>query len=146
MTLVVDASVVVKWLLADPGHEEETTQAENLMAFVLQGREPVLQPAHWLIEVGAVLARLSPATAMNDIAMLRALELPTDDGPAVLGRASRLAIKLRQHLFDTLYHAIALETPDTTLVTADTRYLAAGGSLGRIMPLAAWTRGAPPIE
>jgi predicted nucleic acid-binding protein len=138
MTLVVDASVVVKWLLTDPAREAEVAQAERLMAWVLKGQEEVLQPAHWLIEVGAVLARLSPATAVDDVAMLRALELPTDDGPSVLERACRLAIDLRQHLFDTLYHAVALETPDTRLVTADARYLAAGASLGRIIPLSEW--------
>lgn len=138
MTLVVDASVVVKWLLSDPLHETETTQAERLMASVLEGREAILQPPHWLLEVGAVLARLSPATATDDIAMLQALELPTDDGPAVLTRACRLAIELQQHLFDTLYHAVALEAPEATLVTADARYLAAGAALGRIVALAEW--------
>lgn len=138
MTLVVDASVVVKWLLTDPFREAETAQAEQLMAAVLEGREAILQPSHWLIEVGAVLARLSPATAMEDIAMLQALEVPTDDGPAVLARGCRLAIDLQQHLFDTLYHAVALESPAATLVTADVRYLTAGAPLGRIVPLAEW--------
>ena len=138
MTLVVDASVIVKWLLTDPLRETETTQAERLMARVLAGREAILQPPHWLIEVGAVLARLSPTTAMDDIAMLHALEIPTDDGPAVLARACRIAIDLQQHLFDTLYHAVALESPEATLVTADARYLAAGTGLGRIVPLAEW--------
>lgn len=138
MTLVVDASVVVKWLVADPLREAETAQAERLMAWALESGDRVLQPAHWLIEVAAVLARLSPATVIDDVAMLYALELPVDEGPAVLGRACRLAIDLRQHLFDTLYHAVALEAPDATLVTADVRYLAAGVGLGRIMPLAEW--------
>jgi predicted nucleic acid-binding protein len=138
VTLVVDASVVVKWLLTDPLRETETTQAERLMAAVLEGREAILQPTHWLIEVAAVLARLSPTTALDDVAMLQALELPTDDGPAVLARACRLAIDLQQHLFDTLYHAVALETPEATLVTADARYVAAGSALGRIIPLSEW--------
>jgi predicted nucleic acid-binding protein len=138
VTLVVDASVVVKWLLTDPLRETETTQAERLMAAVLEGREAILQPTHWLIEVAAVLARLSPTTALDDVAMLQALELPTDDGPAVLARACRLAIDLQQHLFDTLYHAVALESSEATLVTADARYLAAGSALGRIVPLTEW--------
>jgi predicted nucleic acid-binding protein len=138
VTLVVDASVVIKWLLADPLRETETTQAERVMAWVLESRDRILQPAHWLIETAAVLARLSPATVVDDVMMLRALDLPIDDGPAVLGRACRLSIDLRQHLFDTLYHAVALETPATTLVTADERYLAAVAGVGRIMPLAEW--------
>jgi predicted nucleic acid-binding protein len=138
VTLVVDASVVVKWLLTDPHHESQTAQAEQLMAAVLEGREAILQPPHWLIEVGAVLARLSPATALDDIAMLQALEVPTDDEAAVLARACHLAIDLQQHVFDTLYHAVALEAPEATLVTADARYLRAGAHLGRVIPLAEW--------
>lgn len=141
MTLVVDASVVVKWLLADPAREDDTSQAERLMAFVLEGGEAILQPAHWLIEVSAVLARMSPVTAVEDVERLQALELPIDDGTAVLARACRLAIDLEQHLFDTLYHAVALETPGATLVTADAQYLAASARLGSIVPLAEW---APP--
>jgi len=141
MTLVVDASVVVKWLLNDPVREAETQQATRLMRWVLEGREPVIQPVHWLLEAGAALTRISPQSAEDDLAMLQALELPTDDGPLALGRACRLAIDLRQHLFDTLYHALALEVPGATLVTADQRYLAAGAALGRIVGLAQW---APP--
>ncbi len=33
-----------------------------------------------------------------------------------------LAVSLDQHLFHTLYHAVALVSPDCTLVTADERY------------------------
>lgn len=138
VTLVVDASVVVKWLLADPAREADTSQAERLMASVLEGGEAILQPVHWLIEVAAVLTRMSPATAEHDVERLQALELPIDEGAAVLARACRLAIDLEQHLFDTLYHAVALETLGATLVTANAKYLAAGARLGSIMPLAEW--------
>jgi predicted nucleic acid-binding protein len=137
VTLVVDASVVVKWLLNDPVRETETEQATRLMQWVLTGGESVIQPVHWLLEVGAVLARMSPETAEGTMTMLQALKLPTDDAIA-LGPACRMAIDLRQHLFDTLYHALALETPETTLVTADDRYFAAAAPLGRIVRLADW--------
>jgi predicted nucleic acid-binding protein len=33
-----------------------------------------------------------------------------------------LALRYRHHLFDTLYHAVALHTPGAVLVTADERY------------------------
>jgi predicted nucleic acid-binding protein len=139
MTVVVDASVVVKWLLNDPIRERETEQATRLMQWLLEGGEPVLQPVHWLLEVGAVLTRLSPASAEETLTMLQAMALPTDDDVA-LGRACRLAIDLQQHLFDTLYHALALETPDTVLVTADDRYFTAAARLGGIVRLADWVR------
>lgn len=138
MTLVVDASVVIKWLLNDPEREAQTGRATQLMQRIAEGREPVIQPMHWLLEVGAVLARINPDGAEEDLAMLQALELGIDDDPLILRRACRLAIELQQHLFDTLYHAIALQTPGATLVTADDRYLRAGGKLGRIVSLADW--------
>lgn len=138
MTLVVDASVVLKWMLNDRVNEADTETATALMRSILDGSESVLQPVHWLLEVAAVLARVSPQTAEHDVALLQALELPTDESPDVLGRACGLAIELDRHLFDTLYHAVALERPDAMLVTADERYLAAGASLGRVTPLAAW--------
>jgi predicted nucleic acid-binding protein len=98
----------------------------------------VLQPSHWLIEVGAVLARESPATAADDVTMLNALELPATDEPQVLRRGVEIGIELKQHLFDTLYHAVALENEDSVLVTADQRYLRAARTKGRIIDLMDW--------
>jgi hypothetical protein len=34
-------------------------------------------------------------------------------------------MELKQHLFDTYYHAVALEAEDATLITVDERYLRA---------------------
>jgi predicted nucleic acid-binding protein len=138
VTLVVDASVIVKWLLNNPEDEAGTDLATDLMQGILAGRQAALQPAHWLLEIGAVLARISPATAEKDLALLQALEIPTDDSPLLLGRACSLAIELRQHLFDTLYHAVALENPDCTLITADERYLDSGAHMGRVIRLTDW--------
>lgn len=58
MTLVVDASVVVKWLLNDPERELE-------MQRIAEGGEQVIQPTHWLFEGGAVLARISAGHAIS---------------------------------------------------------------------------------
>ncbi len=138
MTVVIDASVVIKWLLQDPEREAGTEMATRLMESVTSGTAPVLQPAHWLLEVGAVLARESPGTATDDLTMLAALEFPATADPLVLRRGVELAIELKQHLFDTYYHAVALETPDAVLVTADERYLRAGRGKGRILDLMDW--------
>jgi predicted nucleic acid-binding protein len=54
--------------------------------------------------------------------MLSAFEFPTTDDPNVMRRATSLAIETNHHLFDTLYHAVALEHEDALLVTADERY------------------------
>ncbi len=138
MSLVLDASVIVKWLLKSPEREADTNAATGLMKSIIEGREAVLQPVHWIVEVGAVLARLSPNTAADDVVMLHALQIPVIDEPAVLRRACELAVDLKQHLFDTLYHAVALEAGDAMLVTADDRYLRAARRVGRLMNLRQW--------
>ena len=138
MIVVVDVSVVIKWLLQDPEREAGTDKATGLMEAVIKSEQPVLQPTHWILQVGAVLARESPATAADDVTMLNALELPATDEPLVLRRGVELAIELKQHLFDTCYHAVALETPDGILVTADDRYLRAARRKGQIVHLMDW--------
>jgi predicted nucleic acid-binding protein len=138
VTVVIDASVVIKWLLQDPEREAGTDKATQLMEAVIKGEQPVLQPTHWLVEVGAVLARESVTTAADDVTMLDALELPATDEPLVLRCGVELAIELKQHLFDTFYHAVALETPDRLLVTADERYLRAAKAKGQIVHLMDW--------
>ncbi len=138
MIAVVDASVVIKWLLQDPEREAGTDKATQLMESVTNGDQPVLQPTHWLVEVGAVLARESPGTAADDVGMLTALELPTTDELQVLRSGVELAMDLKQHLFDTYYHGVALETPDCILITADERYLRAARAKGNIVSLMEW--------
>ena len=138
MTVVLDASVFVKWLLQDRERETDTDHATAVVEAVVTGRIAAIQPVHWLVEVGGVIARLSPKTAEEDIAMLQGLSLLVSDEPPALRRACRLAIDLNHHLFDTLYHAVALETANATLVTADQRYLNKARQVGRIVALAEW--------
>jgi len=107
MTVVLDASVILKWLLRDLACEPGTEKATALVQAVVRG------------EVAAVLARLTPTTAIDDAAMLTALEFPTLNEPLVMIRATTLAIDTGTHLFDTLYHAVALAHAEATLVTAD---------------------------
>ena len=138
MTVVLDASVIVKWLFQNPRREAGTEQATDLMEQIAAGSLPVLEPPHWLAEVGAVLARQTPSTAADDMAILAAMELPVSADPLALRRGIELSIELRQHLFDTYYHAVALENPDTVLITADDHYLRAARGNGRIVNLMDW--------
>ena len=141
MIFVVDASVVVKWLMEDPKQEADTERASRLMESIVKGEQSVLQPCHWVAEVAAVLSRTSVQTAASDVEMLCALELPVADEPLVLPRACELAIELKQHVFDTYYHAVALETADAVLITADDRYLRVARAKGRIAHLREWLVG-----
>ena len=142
MNLVVDASVVVKWALPDSEDEENKEEALAVLAAILSGEASVLQPPHWLAEVAAVLTRLRPDFAEDAIALLDLMELPIALDLAVLQRASRLARDLNHHLFDTLYHAVALEY-GATLVTADDRYARKAKKLGRLVSLKGWGRQIP---
>ena len=139
MIIVLDASVILKWLIEDPTCEPDTEKACALVESVMRGRLEILQPMHWLAEVAAVIARLSPQTAVDDVHMLSAMELPTSDEPRVMRRAVSLAIEVGHHLFDTLYHAVALEHEDAILVTADDRYRLKSRHQGKIAALHDWS-------
>jgi predicted nucleic acid-binding protein len=133
--VVVDASVVVKWIFAEHPEESYSLQALQLLQSIKDSRLPVVQPPHWLAEVAAVVARLEPKLAHEAVTVLYALEFPVADGVELYQRACGLATALRQHVFDTLYHAVALTEPDATLVTADERYYRRAFKVGRILRL-----------
>lgn len=80
-------------------------------------------------------ARLDPQGAVEAVGLLVALEFPAAGGLDLYRRACHLAVTLDQHLFDTLYHAVALTQPETLLVTADERYYRKGVNLGGIVRL-----------
>mgnify|MGYP003381367025 FL=1 len=138
MIIVLDASVILKWLIEDPLRELDTDKASILMESIVEGELEVLQPVHWLAEVAAVAARLTPSTAVQDVELIAALELPATDDPHVIARATSMAIETKHHLFDTLYHAVALEHEDAVLVTADDRYYAKAERYGKIALLHDW--------
>jgi predicted nucleic acid-binding protein len=136
--VVLDASVFLKWLLEDPDREPDTDRALAVIESVVSGKLEILQPVHWLAEVAAVVARLTPETAIQDVEMLSAMQFPTSDEPNVIRRATYLALDTSHHLFDTLYHAVALEHDDAVLVTADERYRLKAERFGMIAALHNW--------
>jgi predicted nucleic acid-binding protein len=138
MIVVLDASVFLKWLIEDPLRESDTDKASALMKSVVEGELEILQPVHWLAEVAAVAARLTPATAVRDVELIAAMEFPTTDDPNVIARATHMAIETKHHVFDTLYHAVAIEHEDAVLVTADVRYHAKAERYGKIAVLHDW--------
>jgi predicted nucleic acid-binding protein len=137
--VVLDASVVVKWVLPDSAREGQTDHALALLREVQAGSVDLIQPPHWLAEVAAVLARLRPETAESTLELLDALELPVAADIAIYRRAARLAAELDHHLFDTLYHAVALERA-ALLITADDQYRRKALHLGAVVGLARWGR------
>ncbi len=108
MIVVADASVAVKWFLADALAEDHTDLALAIFEAAVLGRLKLVQPAHFIAEVAAVLARLKPEEAQDDLHDLLNIERRTADSPEIYATATDLAIRLNHHLFDTLYHALAL--------------------------------------
>lgn len=137
--VVVDASVAVKWFVSDPAQEAHSDIALRLLASAVQGRLTLLQPPHFIAEVAAVLARLLPQSATEnilDLLDLLGMQRDATQDATIYASAVELATTLDHHLFDTLYHALALQTPGAVLVTADRRYFDKARHLGRMVWLA----------
>ncbi len=134
-TWVLDASVVVKWFMTDAENESDLMKALELLTALRNDNLQVLQPVHWLIEVAAVITRLQPDHAQTVISALYAMELPIGHDPIILNLACRLSKKYHHHLFDTLYHAVALSQENATLVTADVVYFNKTSQEGKIILL-----------
>ena len=136
MIVVADASVALKWFFSDSTVEPHTDLALAIFEGAVLGRIQLVQPVHFVAEVAAVLARLKPDEAQDDLVDLIAIDRQTKDSPELCVAAVDLATRLRHHLFDTLYHALALQTPGAVLVTANRRYFDKARHLGRIRWLA----------
>lgn len=137
MKLVVDASVMVKWALPDPEQEPHVDRALALLEEIRAGKVELLQPPHWLAEVAAVLTRLRPEIVEEVVDLLSAFNVQVVTDPVIYKRASRIARDLGKHVFDSLYHAVALEY-GVVLVSADSNYALKARRLGSLIPLALW--------
>ena len=143
MTWVIDASVALKWFLSSRPDEADAPAALNLLAAHVDGRIRLLQPPHFQAEVCAALARVAPESITDNLRDLLDLSIPVRDDPLVYARAMQLGRQLDHHVFDTLYHAVALETEGAQLVTADDAYRrkALRHGVGRVVTLAQWQAG-----
>lgn len=138
----MDASVVVKWLLPDPAAEEGIDDAIAVLEEIKNGTLEPIQPPHWLAEAAAVITRLHPEIARPSIELLYAMDLPVEAGLSTYTRSVALAAELNHHVFDTLYHAVALER-EATLVSADDQYCRKALHLGALSPLRAFVDARP---
>ena len=53
MTLTLDASVIIKWLVQDPKFDPDTDKASARVKRIVDGLDAVIQPPHWLAEVAS---------------------------------------------------------------------------------------------
>lgn len=119
MSIVVDASVAVKWVCAEP---------DSGLAVALRAEE-LIAPALWLAEAAnALWRRVRIGDITSDEADLRLSQLrsaPVVSLPSEphLGPALKLAIEIGHPIYDCLYLALALHY-GTHVVTADRRFAA----------------------
>lgn len=138
MICVVDASVAVKWFAEGDWalREDHIEPALEILRASARGTLDFYQPPHFLAEVAAMVSRLKPDNAQQYIDNLAALDITWAAPTVAYTRAIGLACQLNHHLFDTLYHAVALSIPNAVLVMADRRYFDKAQHLGQI----AWLR------
>jgi predicted nucleic acid-binding protein len=134
MKLVVDASVAIKWFVGAID-EQHMAQADAVAATIEGSETELFAPVHWTAEVIAVLARRDPGLVDSALVALDDMTPTLIHGVATLRRAAELSFTLDHHLFDTLYHAVALQE-GATMVTADAVYFAKAKDLGGIELLA----------
>jgi predicted nucleic acid-binding protein len=131
---VLDASVCLKWFLID---EQDATPAFELRTQVRNGSTELIEPAIWRCEIASVLARKDPRGAIGMVSDFGRIDASIDTESTSLRRATELAIALEHHLFDTIYHAVAIEH-GIDLVTADEHYYRKAHKLGHILLLRDW--------
>lgn len=115
MTLVIDANVVVKWFLDEPGSEQARAYFNSV--------EPLLAPAHMLAEVGEALVRSwrKGELPQEQLDLARVVlrqtfvVLPLGD---LISSALDIAIAAQISHYEALYVAAA-ERRDTHLITDD---------------------------
>ncbi len=129
--LVIDSSVSLKWILGVEDNEHSLAQAEAILSGVTDGSLLAVQPPHWFAEVTAVITLKRPAKLDMTLDILSAFPHEVWAKPEIYRAAANLSVRLRHHLFDTLYHAVALEK-GATLITADEAYLAKAYRIGNI--------------
>lgn len=125
---VIDASVVLKWVL---GNESEADQsnAENLLTAWVEGRVELAAPILWQYEVGNFLGREVPEEAAEKMELL--LNLGITSVALNENMFRQCFVWMRENrvtFYDASYLAVAYEFQGT-LITADKRFL---GKMGKI--------------
>lgn len=133
-SVVVDASVALKWVVSETGSEEASTLLSDMAA----GSVTLVAPEHLVGEVGNGLRKwvaqgvLGADDAMSALDAIIALDLELIGGAERWFRILRAALDWGVTTYDALYVLLALDF-DAELVTADTRL--ADAALGKSLPV-----------
>lgn len=85
----------------------------------------------------AVITRIRPEIAELAIDYLSAMEIKVQQDADIFKTAARLSRQFSHHLFDTLYHALAIHL-NAVFVTADDKYYRKAEAMGCIQLLSNW--------
>lgn len=124
MTVVVDASVALKWVIEEDG---------SAAARRLGEREALVAPELLIIECANVLAMrvrrglLAEADAAEALAVIDAIPIRVAPGRRHVAAAQAVAFALRQTAYDSLYLAVAM-AERVLLVTADIAFARAASA------------------
>jgi predicted nucleic acid-binding protein len=137
MTLILDASIALKWVLAEP----DSAAALEVRNQLLSGREAFLAPDHFAFEVGYALTKAERRRAIQvgeaeELASKVFASMP-ELYPAVdlIFRAIQISSAFRIGLYDCLYLALA-EQESVPVLTGDLKLAKAARSTFPIMTLA----------
>ena len=128
---VVDASVILKWVLGEE-QEADQTKAENLLNAWVEGRIELAAPTLWQYEVGNFLGRELPRHAEENMGLLLNLRFRTIDLNEGMCRQCFVWMrKNRVTFYDAAYLAVAFEIQGT-LITADERFVKRMGKIEQL--------------
>ena len=121
-TYVLDASVILKWVIGD-AKEPDQGLAIRLLNTWMTGDLELVAPALWKYEVGNFLGRQLPDNAIEKMDILSDLQIRTIDLTSIMYR--RCFEWMKTHgitFYDAAYLAVAYEFPGI-LVTADKKFV-----------------------
>jgi predicted nucleic acid-binding protein len=120
---VLDASVALKWVLPEPGHEESLAVLTAYEA----GQLSLMAPRSFMEEVAGVLSRccrrkqLTAAQAEEAFRVIDQHRPVLAEDPHLLDQALKLSLHRQLSLWDCLYLALAIDRR-CNLITADRRF------------------------
>ena len=136
MTLVVDASVAVKWVVRETGNDAARA--------LFDLPDPLIAPDWLLVEAASAMWKKVKFSELLEIHAERNLEdLPEYfsrlyPSQSLVNEALRWSFRLKHPVYDCLYLALAI-AQDCKLVTADEKFAAALTDAGLGQRLREWT-------
>ena len=137
--IVLDASVTLKWAIAEDGSDK----AARILDLLVTGELRAVIPDLLLYEMTNALrlrTGFAPATVQRYLARLSGLGIEiVEPTPELMGNAIRLARRYDTSAYDAAYLALALDRR-CQLVTADAHFAGATGVSGACVVLSDFER------